>query len=386
MAKLGDICEIVSGTTPKSSVSAYWDGEINWVTPAELNDDAVIIYESQRKITEQAVKDSSLKPFPAGTVILSSRAPIGKVAIAGIEMYCNQGFKNLICSEKIHNKYLYWFLKGKTDFLNSLGRGATFKEISKSIVGNIDIPLPTVEEQKRCAAILDRVSNIIFLRKQQLAKLDELIKAQLVEMFGDVLLNPLAWPEKSLDSLAGIVSGITKGRKTQSTELIEVPYMAVSNVKDGYIDWTTIKTIMATHSEIDQYLILPDDVLMTEGGDPDKLGRGAIIREPLENCIHQNHIFRVRLDKNIIFPEFFAEYLQHQKAKRYFLSCAKQTTGIASINMKQLRALPVLVPTIDIQKMFADFVERIDRQKRIIQKSLDKLEVLKKSLMQEYFG
>ena len=101
MARLGDICEIVSGTTPKSSHPEYWGGGINWVTPAELTDDSDIIYETQRKITEQAVAESGLKIFPAGTVLLSSRAPIGKVAIAGIEMCCNQGFKNLICSDVI---------------------------------------------------------------------------------------------------------------------------------------------------------------------------------------------------------------------------------------------------------------------------------------------
>ena len=386
MARLGDICEVVSGTTPKSNIPEYWDGNINWVTPAELNDETAIIYGSQRKITEKAVKDSSLKPFPAGTVLLSSRAPIGKVAIAGVEMYCNQGFKNLICSDKIHNKYLFWFLKGKTDYLNSLGRGATFKEISKSIVENIEIPLPSLEKQKQFSSILDKLTHLISLHKQQLAKLDELVKARFVEMFGDMLLNPLAWIEEPLEGMADIVSGITKGRKTQSTELVEVPYMAVSNVKDGYIDWTTVKTIMATQSEIDQYRILPNDVLMTEGGDPDKLGRGAIIREPLENCIHQNHIFRVRLDRSIVLPDFFAEYLQHQKAKQFFLGCAKQTTGIASINMKQLRALPVLVPPLDNQKIFANFVGHIGQQKLTIQQSLDKMEVLKKALMQEYFG
>ena len=207
-----------------------------------------------------------------------------------------------------------------------------------------------------------------------------------MKMFGDMLLNSLEWPETQLESMADIVSGITKGRKTQNPELIEVPYMAVSNVKDGYIDWTTVKTIMATQSEIDQYRILPNDVLMTEGGDPDKLGRGAIIQEPLKNCIHQNHIFRVRLDRSIVLPEFFSEYLQHQKAKRYFLGCAKQTTGIASINMKQLRALPVLLPPIDSQEIFSDFIGQVGQQKLTIQQSLDKLEVLKKSLMQKYFG
>lgn len=386
MAKLGDICSIVSGTTPKSNRPEYWDGDINWVTPAELNDDSDIIYESQRKITEQAVQDSSLKPFPAGTVLLSSRAPIGKVAIAGVEMYCNQGFKNLICSNRIYNRYLYHFLKNSTEYLNSLGRGATFKEISKSIVENIEIPLPPLDEQRRIAAVLDKVSCLIAKRREQLDKLDELVKARFVEMFGDPVLNPMDWPTYHLADMADIVSGITKGRKTKEQNLIEVPYMAVSNVKDGHIDWTTIKTILATQSEIDQYRLLPDDVLMTEGGDPDKLGRGAIIQKPLENCIHQNHIFRVRLNENVILPVYFAEFLQHQKAKQYFLRCAKQTTGIASINMTQLKELPTLVPPRALQKDFTNTVERINKSKLTIQQSLDKLEVLKKALMQQYFG
>lgn len=121
--KLGEICEIVSGSTPKTSVAEYWDGDIKWITPAELTDESYIIEDSVRKLTDLSVKKSGLMPFPAGTVILSSRATIGKVAIAGCEMYCNQGFKNLICSDKINNKYLYWFLKENTAFLNSLGRG-----------------------------------------------------------------------------------------------------------------------------------------------------------------------------------------------------------------------------------------------------------------------
>ena len=181
MAKLGDICTIVSGTTPKSSNPDYWDGNVNWVTPAELTDETDIIYESKRKITQQAVKETHLKSFPAGTVLLSSRAPIGKVAIAGTEMYCNQGFKNLICSEAIYNRYLYYFLKDKTDYLNSLGRGATFKEISKSIVEDIDILLPSIEDQHQRAEKLDAISKLIEKRKKQLNKFDELVKSRFVD-------------------------------------------------------------------------------------------------------------------------------------------------------------------------------------------------------------
>ena len=151
MARLGDICTIVSGSTPQTSIAEYWDGNIKWITPAELNEDSFYIMDSVRHISEQGRNKTGLSYMPIGTVILSSRAPIGKTAIAGCEMCCNQGFKNLICSEKIFNEYLYFFLKGNTEFLNSLGRGATFKELSKSIVENIEIPLPDYETQKRIA-------------------------------------------------------------------------------------------------------------------------------------------------------------------------------------------------------------------------------------------
>ena len=366
--KLGEICEIVSGSTPKTSVDEYWDGDIDWITPAELKDETYIIQESQRKITHIAVQKTGLKPFPKGTVILSSRAPIGKVALAGKEMYCNQGFKNLICSDRIDSRYLYWYLKGHTDYLNSLGRGATFKEISKTIVENIEIPLPDLNKQVNYANTLKKCWDLLSVLKEKAGIYDNLIKSRFVEMFGDMLFNSKGWYESSLESIADLASGITKGRKVKGVNLREVPYMAVSNVKNGYIDWTTIKTILATEQEIEQYRLLPNDVLMTEGGDPDKVGRGAIIKEPLENSIHQNHIFRVRLDRNQLLPVFFEEYLQHQKAKRYFLGCAKQTTGIASINMRQLRALPVLVPPMNLQNQFAAFVRQVDKLKFETQK------------------
>ena len=264
--------------------------------------------------------------------------------------------------------------------------GATIPHIYFKDYGKEKLLERTEKEQKSIAEILSKMDSLISLRKQQIAKLDELVKARFVEMFGDVLLNSMQWPEKTLENMADIVSGITKGRKTAEADLQEVPYMAVSNVKDGYIDWTTVKTILATRQEIEQYRLMPDDILMTEGGDPDKVGRGAIIKVPLKNSIHQNHIFRVRLDEQEILPSFFAEYLRHQKAKRYFLGCAKQTTGIASINMRQLRALPTLVPPLSLQKQFAAFVERVDQQKQTVQQGLEKLELMKKALMQEYFG
>ena len=298
----------------------------------------------------------------------------------------NQRVCRLIPGPDIDKNFLFYFMPTALKRIEEKTPFVTVKHLSAKELNKIEIPLPPLEEQRCIAALLDKVSGLIAKRRAQLDKLDELVKARFVEMFGDPVLNPMDWPTYHLTDMADIVSGITKGRKTKEQDLIEVPYMAVSNVKDGYIDWTTIKTILATQSEIDQYRLLPDDVLMTEGGDPDKLGRGAIIQNPLEDCIHQNHIFRVRLNENVMLPVYFAEFLQHQKAKQYFLRCAKQTTGIASINMTQLKGLPTLVPPRELQKAFSNTVEQINKSKLTIQQSLDKLEVLKKALMQQYFG
>lgn len=183
-------------------------------------------------------------------------------------------------------------------------------------------------------------------------------QSRFVEMFGDGNYSIC-----NLYQVSNIVSGITKGRKTKDNNLLEVPYMAVSNVKRGFIDWSTIKTILATKAEVEQYRLKSNDVLITEGGDPDKVGRGAVIINPPKNCIHQNHIFRVRLNCNLLTPEYFEEYLQCKSARKYFLKAAKQTTGIASINMKQLRGLPVALPPIGEQIRFSIFTHHIEKSK-----------------------
>ena len=304
----------------------------------------------------------------------------------GGRAYLNQRVCCLKPSAEICAEYLYYFMPRALKRIEDATPFVTVKHLSAKQLNGIEVPIPPIHQQRKEAASLEKIDELISLRKEQLTKLDQLVKSQFIEMFGDMYVNSYNWPEKELVELADVVSGITKGRKTKSEDLQEVPYMAVSNVKDGYIDWTNVKTILATRQEIEQYRLLPNDVLMTEGGDPDKLGRGAIIKEPLENCIHQNHIFRVRLNDSELLPVYFEEYLKHQRAKRYFLRCAKQTTGIASINMKQLRALPVLVPPMEKQLRFSSLVGQIDKSKFAIQQSLEKLETLKKALMQKYFG
>ena len=389
MAKLGEVCLI----NPKSCT---------------LRDDTEVSFIPMTKVGEHGEFDASeiknysevkkgFTNFQNGDILFAKITPCmenGKGAIAhnmknGIGFGSTEFHVLRPDTDKITSEWLYYLTTWKAfrkEAERNMTGSAGQKRVPKTFLENYVVNLPDIDTQKSENKILRKVDDLIFLRKQQLVKLDELVKARFVEMFGDVLLNSMQWPEKTLENMADIVSGITKGRKTAEADLQEVPYMAVSNVKDGYIDWTTVKTILATRQEIEQYRLMPDDILMTEGGDPDKVGRGAIIKVPLKNSIHQNHIFRVRLDEQEILPSFFAEYLRHQKAKRYFLGCAKQTTGIASINMRQLRALPTLVPPLSLQKQFAAFVERVDQQKQTVQQGLEKLELMKKALMQEYFG
>ena len=163
---ISEIGKVVSGATPKTAVEEYWDGANPWITPAELSDESFILYDSERKITDRGAKSCAVNLLPIGTVLLSSRAPIGKVAIAGTEMYCNQGFKNIIPNDMINSIYLYELLKMETAYLNSLGRGATFKEISKQIVENIRIKVPPIELQEQFAEFANQVdkSKVVALK------------------------------------------------------------------------------------------------------------------------------------------------------------------------------------------------------------------------------
>ena len=164
---ISKIGQVVSGATPKTSRHEYWNGDNVWITPAELSDESFVIYNSERKLSYEGVDSCAVNLLPVGTVILSSRAPIGKVAIAGVEMYCNQGFKNIIPRDEISSIYLYELLKMETEYLNSLGRGATFKEISKQIVENIRVKVPPIELQNEFATFVEQVNKSKLLAASQ---------------------------------------------------------------------------------------------------------------------------------------------------------------------------------------------------------------------------
>lgn len=377
--KLGEICEIVSGSTPKTSVAEYWDGDIKWITPAELTNESYIIDDSVRKLTELGVKKTGLIPFPAGTVILSSRAPIGKVAIAGCEMYCNQGFKNLICSDKINNKYLYWFLKGNTAFLNSLGRGATFKEISKGIVGDIEINVPDAESQNRAVCNLEKISEVIKLRKKELFELDNLIKARFIEMFGDQRSNPFGFSKSMLKDTCKVITGNTPSRAVQEYYGDFVEWIKTDNIVSGLLNPTKATESLSEEGMKVGRAVNKNSILMAcIAGSIASIGKVCITDRTVTFNQQINAV--VPTEYNVLFL-----YVMLQLSKDYLVEDINMALkGILS--KSKLEEKEFIVPPIDLQEQFSNFVEQVNKSKIAVQKGLDEAQTLFDSLMQEYFG
>jgi len=356
--RLGDICEIVSGSTPKTGVTEYWDGNVKWITPAEINDDSYIITDSVRKITELAVNKTGLTSFPEGTVILSSRAPIGKVAIAGCEMYCNQGFKNLICTEKIYNRYLYWFLKGNTEFLNSLGRGATFKEISKQIVANIEINVPDYDKQLAVVAHLEKVNEIIKLRKQELQKLDELIKARFVEMFG----NPLD-SNKVNYIFTECVEFNPKKSEVKDLQDVEVAFVPMECV--GVDGSFSIKGTGLVSEYYSGYTYFRDgDVLLAKITPCFENGKVAIATDCKNGIGFGTTEFHVSRPLKGITNSVWVKYLLKNDMVHDLATINMSgSAGQKRIQTPFFNKLKIYVPPIEEQEQFADYVHQVDKSK-----------------------
>lgn len=360
--KLGEICEIVSGSTPKTGIAEYWDGNLKWITPAEIDDESYIVTDSARKLTELGVKKTGLSSFPSGTVILSSRAPIGKVAIAGCEMYCNQGFKNLICSDRINNRYLYWFLKGNTAYLNSLGRGATFKEISKKIVSDIEINVPEISQQLAAVDALERVSEIIRLRKNQLQKLDELVKARFVELFGEPKINPHNYPACQLSEHISFLTSGSRGWAQYCTDNGSEWFITIKNVKDCHVSTDNMQPIDAPdNAEAKRTKVQEGDLLISITAD---LGRtGVVTKEIAEHGAYINqHLTCIRLNKTVLNPLYVAYFMESPAGKEQF-ELKNQSAVKAGLNFNSIKSLRVMIPPISEQNVFVAFLNQVDKSK-----------------------
>ena len=339
--KLSEICKIVSGSTPKTNVPEYWDGENVWITPAEITDKTFIVYDSQRKLSNLGVEKTHLSSFPKGTVILSSRAPIGKVAIAGVEMFCNQGFKNLICSEKIMNEYLYWFLKGKTKYLNSLGRGATFKELSAKIIGNIELEVPSIQEQKEVVIRLRKIDQIIGVFEREVELLDELIKARFVEMFGDPIYNTQNRPMTEFINVVKMQRGYDLPVQDRNHEG-SIPVYGANGVL-GYHDVAKINN---------------GGIITGRSGTIGKVYLANKEYWPLNTSLFSIETY----GNNLIYLQYLVTL--------YDLKRFVEGTGVPTLNRNMFHNKKIIEVPINEQNTFASFVEEVDKSRLLSNHSL----------------
>ena len=279
-------------------------------------------------------------------------------------MYCNQGFKNLICSERINNIYLYWFLKRNTQYLNSLGRGATFKEISKSIVSDIQISLPLIEEQIKRAENLRKCWNVIILRKRELCKLDDLIKARFVEMFGDVIHNSKKWQVCLFAEITSSRLGKMLDAK-QQTGRNSYPYLANFNVQWFRFNLENLNKMDFDEKDRAEFELREGDLLVCEGGE---IGRCAVWHNELQPCFFQKALHRVRCNHQIILPDYLAWWFRYNCDYGGFSALAGAKATIAHLPGAKLKQLQVAVPPMELQEQFAVFVAQTDKSKVAVRK------------------
>ena len=334
-----------------------------------------------------------------GDIVIAMTDLAGDPKILGVPTIVNTGGKKLLQnqrvgklvitdSSKVFIPYLQYALNRPSNksYYKKFAGGGLQINVSKKDILNNSVPLPPLDQQKKIAAILDAADAYRQKTKALIEKYDELTQSLFLDMFGDPVTNPMGWEKKILSDIATISSGITKGRKHKEENFIgDLPYMRVANVQDGFLELSEVKTIPAYNSDLDKFLLKQGDVLMTEGGDPDKLGRGAVWNGEVENCLHQNHIFKVRVNQQLLTPLYFSMLAGSPYGKRYFLKVAKQTTGIATINKTQLSKFPVLIASKKLQIDFTERVKVIKAQKAQAQASLSQAEDLFNSLLQRAF-
>lgn len=194
---------------------------------------------------------------------------------------------------------------------------------------------------------------------------------------------PAGWKKLALEDLAALQTGISVSANRPIDDPIRVPYLRVANVQDGHLDLTEIKTIELAKGKIERYLLRKGDVLLTEGGDYDKLGRGCVWNGDIPQCVHQNHVFAIRTDDSRLDARFFSAQATSEYGKHYFRSCSKQTTNLASINSTQLRQFPVLLPKRDEQNSIVEILTTWDRGIEQLDRLIAAKEKRKRALMQQ---
>ena len=296
-----------------------------------------------------------------------------------------------IGSDVVNPKYLIYLLNSPwfKDQVKQYESGTTRKRISRKNLDRIEMIFPPLPEQERIVARIEELfsqldAGVETLKKTK-AQLSVYRQAAITEAFS-VENNT---PNVCLSDIAQIIGGITKGRDLSGTETIELPYLRVANVQDGYLDLSEIKTIKLRVDEKERYLLKPGDVLYTEGGDRDKLGRGTVWRGEIKDCVHQNHVFKARVDQSKAIPEYVAFWSMSTPARNYFYQKGKQSVNLASINKTVLSALTLPLPTLEKQREIINHIESrlsvCDSIEQTVDAALHQAEAMRQSVLKQAF-
>ena len=373
------------------------NGDVRLIQLADIGD-GVFLNKSRKYVTSETVEKLRCTLIKKGDVLIARMPdPLGRAcvfpdlkqpAITAVDICIVR-----TCRNDINPDWLAYYLNSPDIRLQiqNQAQGATRARVPTGKLKKLDVQIPSITDQCRIAARLkSQLAEVEKARKAaevQIADAEALSAGYLREAFEGK--NMEQWLSVPLGDAGEVASGITLGRKTKDERLREVPYLRVANVKDGYLDLAEIKTIEATEKEIEKWRLQADDILLTEGGDPDKLGRGTFWSGELPECIHQNHIFRVRFPSDKYLPEFISAQIGSPYGKTYFLAHAKKTTGIATINQKVLKAFPLFSPPLEKQKeVMTCLSEKLKETQKItarFRKRLDEISILPNRLLSQAF-
>jgi type I restriction enzyme, S subunit len=392
---LAEVCSMRSGGTPPKSDHTLWAGSLPWVSGKDLK--APRLRDAIDHITPEAAEQYS-KIAPAGSVLVLVRGMglANGFALSLLErpMAFNQDLKALTPRDGLLGTFLMYALThAGTRMLRNVADAAHgTKRLSQDDLDTFNLPIPPVEKQRAIAEVLDRCHESIDVEAAAERVASELKRAALARLFTCGLRDsaqkqtefgavPESWDEAVLESVATIQTGVAKGRKFTDSDMIDVPYLRVANVQDGHLDLSEIKTIQIRRTELARYRLQDGDVVLTEGGDFDKLGRGFIWRGEVDLCVHQNHVFAVRPQRSRLLPDFFAYLAQSAYGKAYFLQVAHKTTNLACINTTKLKAFPVVLPPLDEQRDIVSILQALDRKVDLHRRKRTVLERLFKTLL-----
>ena len=389
-AQLGDIADVVAGDPAPQDPQAFAPDGPLFVRMQDVgrHHRHPALSDSADRLSSDWLAQNRLRLFPKGSILIpksGASVNLNHRAKLATDAYVVSHLAVVIPDRtRIEPDYLYWWSVAYDP--RAQAQVTSLPSLKLSTLKAATIYLPPLDEQRRIVGILNRAAKIERLRARAQELMGEFIPALFIRMFGGQHQVSVRYPCMPLREITEIVSGVTKGRSIEAANAIEVPYLRVANVQDGYLNLDQIKTITIRRGEEQKYALAPGDLVMTEGGDSDKLGRTAVWSGELGYCAHQNHVFRVRPHTEMVLTDYLRDVAGSAYGKAYFLSVAKRTTGIASVNKTQLGGFPVPVPPVELQALYAKIVANARDIASVSENAAREAVALNASLMNRLLG